>query len=359
MESKEKRHQIEDREFRNKDQKEAIALKSSNKCVWCGKKVYIGYPDATIDHFIPLKKGGTNEFVNLVLMCKDCNQKKGSYVVPINIAARHLNEPHQTELGDYFEDYVSKYDYISRGNLMCCDMYELDVMPEDYANVLSRNNRKGKKTKEIYSRSVYNLKRAYPDDLDRLTDYFAKYLAKYDLLSSKEAARENIKFWMRFGAIYYVEIKDEIYSFGAVLVNKNGFVLYNIFSYYSTKLAQTLANGIVNCLSYAITTENNLPSLSICLSILAKDSLARKIHRTLPLLDAMGFANAGYLYKNTSFKGNYQEGIERLQQFKDRFYDVESKINTYLSKVTDFDLTWMSYQILKLDLDWPTGTPLK
>ena len=355
METKEKRHQVEDREFKNKDQKEAIAMKSDNKCVWCGKKVYIGYPGATIDHYIPLKKGGTNEYVNLVLMCEECNQKKGSYIIPLNVAARHLKDKYQDELGEYFENYIQKYDYLSRGNLMCCDIYEMDVMPEDYASVVKRNNRKGKRTKEIYNKSVYNLKRAYPDDLDKLTDYFIKYLEKYNYLNSEEAAKENIKFWMRFGAIYYVEIKDEIYSFGVVLVNKHGFVLFDIFSYYSTKLAQTLANGIVNCLSYAITTENNLPSLSICIGILARDSLARKVHRTLPLVDSMGFAIAGYQYRNCDFGGDPYEGAERLTQFKERFYEVDNKIDNYVKSVEPLDLQWMADQMLKLDLDWPTG----
>ena len=355
---KEKRHQIEEREFKNRDQKEAIAMKSDNKCVWCGKKVYIGYPGATIDHYIPLKKGGTNEFTNLVLMCEECNQKKGSYVIPLNIAARHLKEPYLSELGNYFEDYVSKYDYLSRGNLMCCDMYELDVMPEDYATVLKRNHRKGKQTKELYNKSVYNLKRAYPDDLEPLTEYFAKYLEKYDELESVDAARENIKFWLRFGSIYYVEVKDEIYSFAVALINKHGFVLYNIFSYYSTKLARTLAQGMVNCLSYAITTENNLPGITIGVSILAKDSLSQKIHTTVPLVDSVGFAIVGYQYKNYDYHGDISEGSQRIQEFKDKFYNIDDKIKDYLDHIEQYHLQWMANQMLKLDFDWPSGMDL-
>ena len=39
-------------------------------CVYCGK------PGQTIDHFIPLKRGGTNDFENLVIACSGCNASK-------------------------------------------------------------------------------------------------------------------------------------------------------------------------------------------------------------------------------------------------------------------------------------------
>lgn len=41
-------------------------------CVNCGK------PANTIDHIIPLSRGGTNDLENLQPMCWDCNKAKGS-----------------------------------------------------------------------------------------------------------------------------------------------------------------------------------------------------------------------------------------------------------------------------------------
>ena len=44
------------------------------KCVYCGASLREG--DATLDHFIPRSKGGTNKSTNLVSSCVRCNSSK-------------------------------------------------------------------------------------------------------------------------------------------------------------------------------------------------------------------------------------------------------------------------------------------
>ncbi len=48
-------------------------------CYYCGKKV--SPKDLTMDHKIPLSRGGTSERLNLVPACKECNRKK-KYLSP-------------------------------------------------------------------------------------------------------------------------------------------------------------------------------------------------------------------------------------------------------------------------------------
>jgi len=51
-----------------------IIKKQNNKCFWCDcdlSKIHI-------DHYIPLKKGGSNDASNLVASCPKCNQSKGA-----------------------------------------------------------------------------------------------------------------------------------------------------------------------------------------------------------------------------------------------------------------------------------------
>ncbi len=47
-------------------------------CELCKKKIK---RNATIDHKIPLSKGGTHKFSNLQMMHYQCNQKKGNEIL--------------------------------------------------------------------------------------------------------------------------------------------------------------------------------------------------------------------------------------------------------------------------------------
>ncbi len=47
---------------------------ASGKCYFCGKKVK--FKDITMDHLVPLSRGGRSTKDNLVPCCKACNTKK-------------------------------------------------------------------------------------------------------------------------------------------------------------------------------------------------------------------------------------------------------------------------------------------
>lgn len=72
------------REWIPKETRKRVAQKARYKCVYCGaaqnsirdgKKVR-----GCVDHYIPLKLGGTSEESNLVFACFSCNSKKGDDV---------------------------------------------------------------------------------------------------------------------------------------------------------------------------------------------------------------------------------------------------------------------------------------
>ena len=53
---------------------------AAGTCYYCGQKV--GYANLTMDHVIPLARGGRSTRDNLVPCCKECNtKKKGSLPV--------------------------------------------------------------------------------------------------------------------------------------------------------------------------------------------------------------------------------------------------------------------------------------
>lgn len=53
-------------------------LKKSNVCHWCQCK--LNSTTATVDHFVPLSKGGLDHSNNRVLACEPCNQKRGNWM---------------------------------------------------------------------------------------------------------------------------------------------------------------------------------------------------------------------------------------------------------------------------------------
>ncbi len=55
-------------------EKNRIYNKGKGRCAICGK--FVPYDAFTVDHIIPLAKGGTNELNNLQCTCKTCNYIK-------------------------------------------------------------------------------------------------------------------------------------------------------------------------------------------------------------------------------------------------------------------------------------------
>ena len=368
---KDKRNQYEEREQFSEVERYEISRKSDNKCVWCGRKVFDGY-GGTVDHFIPLKKGGTNDKVNLVWMCKDCNKKKGSKLIPVSTAAYHLPEPYSAELEKHVDNYLIEYDYISRGNLLAFDIYEVRFLPEVLASAYYRSKKRSKQMNIDYKQSKYCIKRAYPEDEERIVQYYIKYLKKYSRLDSEEAARNNVAFWMRFGVIYFIEKLGEISVFATVLVNRNGYLSLNVFSYYSTDIAKSATRGIVTCIGEALVQENDFPYVPISVNMLVNDTVSRRIlnlNRCTIYGDTIActpyfFYNEEY-YNNTGLvvtKEEFDAGVERLKAFLKRFRDIEDDIMMYLYKNDLMSYTWMATEALERNLfsdePGPSSQPL-
>ena len=72
-----------------KEKNKARQLRRSNwwrnkcargECYYCGRNV--GAPNLTMDHVVPLVRGGRSTKTNLVPACKECNSKK-KYLLPM------------------------------------------------------------------------------------------------------------------------------------------------------------------------------------------------------------------------------------------------------------------------------------
>lgn len=67
-------HKKDDRHGHPRRQR-AKMLRKSNRCHWCDCKLTLG--NSTVEHVIPLHRGGLDNANNRVLACKPCNQRRG------------------------------------------------------------------------------------------------------------------------------------------------------------------------------------------------------------------------------------------------------------------------------------------
>lgn len=59
-----------------------------NLCAWCGRKEPfedLKFRFLTLDHIMPLSRGGTNDKTNIQPLCFSCNCKKSDAILDINL----------------------------------------------------------------------------------------------------------------------------------------------------------------------------------------------------------------------------------------------------------------------------------
>ncbi len=348
------RQKIYERELLDEEYRDKIADKSEHKCCHCGKLVYFGY-GATVDHFVPLHQGGTNRDNNLIMLCKDCNEAKGEMIVDPEEYCKYLKPEHLEVLQSYFDSYLHSFEYLSRKNLLSKDEYVIKVAPS-----ATLSDRFFDKHREHHSLFItHSLKRAFIDDIDRITDYLRKYARKYNVLESEEELMHNVEFWMKFGCIYYIEKNNDIKLVCIITVTdltRSGFsdLLENtlslaLFSYYSNDNAVTLAKGAAEKIPRMIINEQGLDQLPVRLSVVQSDKLRGIILGRPGVVESRTSQLFAHSYL-ISFKGNPDdlsklEEDEKLKVFFEKFKDCQAEVDEWLEEHADYDLAWMRDEI--------------
>ena len=343
------RQKYYDRDQFTYDEKSDVARKSDNRCCHCGALKFVNY-GATVDHFIPLHKGGSNRMHNLIMLCEACNKEKADKIVDISYIP-YLKDEYKDDLYNYLRNYIQAFDYVERNRMFACDEYSIKL--ETVAIT------RGKKRQSLYS--TYKIKYATWDDFNKICDYLEKYLKKYDQFASREAVEQNIGFWMQFGCIYYLERHNEIqlmsvftikhvpegYGYEGVPYDLNMY----IFSYYATENAFNLAYNMAKEFPRFIAIEQNLTHIPVILNICDNDKLCHCVFSALGAQQTTGainaFQSAAFIIcgKNYSPKMN-EEGREKLIKFMNKFDDVIDKIKKFYVDYDNCWVDWMIYDIL-------------
>lgn len=88
-------------------------------CFYCGR--LMTFEEVSIDHIMPLAKGGTWAKANLTLSHRRCNNLKGCLIIPIHILndKPHLHKLFQTDkIGTWINDYHHSKKSREKGNIL-------------------------------------------------------------------------------------------------------------------------------------------------------------------------------------------------------------------------------------------------
>lgn len=110
----------------DKGKKEKILHKSKGVCAHCGKKLEL--ETMTVDHVIPLSKGGTNELKNLVALCENCNKDKSNYIVDPEDYFRHLDWVYLKNLIKRYGEYSESVNWVSKRQVFSEDMQNISPL---------------------------------------------------------------------------------------------------------------------------------------------------------------------------------------------------------------------------------------
>jgi len=342
------------------DEKQKIARKSNDCCCHCGRKVFFGY-GATVDHFIPLDKGGSNSMYNLIMLCYDCNQEKDNKIQSMEYIP-YLSDKYFKELNEYVNSYIQVMDYCQRNRIFAYDEYKVPV------GILSQDYTKHSKQKMVVSNC--KLKLATWNDLDRLHEYFVKYLKKYNQLDDEQAARENIIFWMQFGCIYYIEQLGEINTLLAITIKHFGenedfrgidYIpqLY-VFPYYASDKTISIIRNMVISLPSLLIAECDLTFLPFSIIMLECDKVFPRVASIFGNVqddDICDFKKMNYVigeigdFDNKHLEINeMNEEEKKVYEFLHKFDNVTNEMIKYFKKYSDREsISWMIQTVLSYE----------
>lgn len=357
-----------EREYFTSQERTNILSKSNGVCCHCGKEIYVGYT-MTVDHFIPLNKGGSNRFINLIPLCEDCNKTKDNKLYSIDYI-KYIKDKYKKEIGDYLTSYISVTDYVQRHRLLAYDEYDMNV----YMPIFKGHNKKSNKKSEL--KIEYKIKLATWDDLPKLHEYLVRYLKKYNSFEDENSTRENLIFWMQFGCIYYIEKDNDIKLMVAITIKHmssdedfrgiNNQPNMYIFSYYNTDVyLNTLMTAIYEIPMY-IVNENNITFAPVNILFLDKDKkkdfLASCWQAKLYKDSVVGFSVIHVLAgKNHTMDADYLNSItqsyEEMSDEEKTVYDFFKKFDDVSNMLVNYfetypyrkDISWMSTSIFSVE----------
>lgn len=118
------RKRVEQRSYIPMFVKERVLKNCNGVCAHCGVGLAIGV-NFTIEHVIPLNKGGSNDETNYVALCETCNKGKSDDVVEPKDWYSYLPKSRLAVVQKLFEDYCNDVDWLGYDTVFKTDQFSL------------------------------------------------------------------------------------------------------------------------------------------------------------------------------------------------------------------------------------------
>ena len=118
------RNQIDERILVDFHTRHACFDITHGRCAHCGKTLDFR-KDFTVDHVIPLSKGGRNDISNYVPLCGDCNKAKSNFVYDPRDYYKFLPKQELDRIKVMFDEYMESTDWLGYDNLFPVDRFEV------------------------------------------------------------------------------------------------------------------------------------------------------------------------------------------------------------------------------------------
>lgn len=212
------------RVFFSEKEKYEISNKSEGRCAHCGQLMSV--EEMTVDHVYPLSKGGTNNPINLVILCEKCNKEKRDMLIRPSNYYKYIDPITLSEIMSYYmlKSYVAAHNTKATNRFFSLmqeesRIYNIGLAQKSYNawrdGRLIKNNKSIKNMKYLLKTltTVIKVEHALERDAEDIVRYIKNQVSKtakhgFNIENNSFCNVQYIKSLITYGDVYTLKMLD-------------------------------------------------------------------------------------------------------------------------------------------------------